>query len=531
MQELELIHFPANRRAAMMALTDCGVPMWDRSDETANAPEAFETRSPRASGPDDGPGNERFDLDPAPKRRAHQAWSTLRIAVIVGDLFILLGTPLLCHLLYLSDWVRDTPGLVFVESNCFLTLCGLHLARAYSRTAMMRSSQALHAVFLAQAGAVVAIMSFGFLSREFADLSRLWLMSSWVTSASLLLTFHLAVTVLVARIMKAGHLRERVAIVCTGPEARNALEKFRAAATPEVLIVGIFDDRKDRLPEDFNGYRIEGDTDNLLSYIRRNGIDRVIVTIPWTAEERIIKLVTKLRQTPVRVDLIAHKLISDSPTDVHRIHGVPIVTVANHRVDAQMDWLKRAEDLVLGTLILVLAAPVMLAVAIAIRLDSPGPILFRQNRSGFNNEVVEVFKFRSMYANRPLDPEARQATKGDPRVTRVGRFIRRTSLDELPQLLNVLTGEMSLVGPRPHAVPHNNYFGRQVDGYFARHNVKPGITGWAQINGYRGETDTLEKMSNRVRYDLEYIDRWSLLFDLKILFLTAFRVWLQESAY
>jgi exopolysaccharide biosynthesis polyprenyl glycosylphosphotransferase len=176
-------------------------------------------------------------------------------------------------------------------------------------------------------------------------------------------------------------------------------------------------------------------------------------------------------------------------------------------------------------------APVMIAVAICIRLDSPGPILFRQKRFGFNNEIFEVYKFRSMYTGESADPDAKQATKCDPRITPVGRFIRQTSLDELPQLLQVLSGTMSLVGPRPHAVPHNDHYGKVIDGYFARHNVKPGITGWAQVNGHRGETDTVDKMNCRVRYDLEYIDRWSLLFDIKIVILTAIRIWFQKTAY
>ena len=521
----DLIHFSANQRAAISALGDGGISSWDVEDSIAE--------------PALGPKNARpHDEEPAPRRaqdfprrRAHRAWSLLRFAMILADLVILVAAPLLCHVLLSGGWVPNTVGLAFIEIGGLLTLCGLQLAGAYSREAMQRPALVWNAFLLAEVGAIIAVLGFGFVSREFESLSRLWVILSWAISAILLYANHLGVTILVGRIMKAGHLRERVAIVCTGARARMALEKFRAAASPEISVVGIFDDRKERLPQGFAGYEMKGDIDSLLTYIRRRGIDRVIVTIPWSAEQRIVDLVAKLRQTPVRVDLIPHKLIWEFPSDVHRIHGVPIVTVANHRVDAQMDLLKRAEDLVMGALLLLAAAPVMLIIAIAIRLDSPGPILYRQKRSGFNNEVVEVLKFRSMYAGRPADPSEQQATKNDPRVTRVGRFIRRSSLDELPQLLNVLTGTMSLVGPRPHAIPHNDHFGQLVDGYFARHNVKPGITGWAQVNGFRGETDTIEKMSGRVRYDLEYIERWSLLFDLKIVFLTAIRIWLQKTAY
>ena len=528
MQEQDIIRFSTNQRAAIAALGDCGIPSWDAQVEPGTESPASEPASRRASPVE----NISVGRSATPRqRRTHRAWSSLRFAVVLGDLCAVIATPMLCHFFSLGSWVPDTAGLAFIEVSCILALCGLHFAGAYTREALQRPVQAWTSVFLAQAAPVLGVIGFAFVNHSVDDVMRAWVVTSWAASAALLLTIHLGVTALVARVMKAGHLRERVAIVCTGPRAKMVLEKFRAAAAPEVLIVGVFDDRKDRIPAEFESYGVKGDTDNLLSYIRHNAIDRVIVTIPWSAEQRIIKLVSKLRQTPVRVDLIPDKLIWEFPSDVHRIHGVPTVTVANNRVDDQMDWLKRAEDLLLGIGLLVVAAPLMLAVAVAIRLESPGPVLFRQKRSGFNNATVEVYKFRSMYANRPADPVVQQATKDDPRVTRVGRLIRRTSLDELPQLLNVVMGTMSLVGPRPHALPHNDYFGRLVDGYFARHNVKPGITGWAQVNGYRGETDTVEKMTNRVRYDLEYIDRWSLLLDLKIIILTAIRIWFQKTAY
>lgn len=476
--------------------------------------------------------DKRFDAEPiAPRHRARRAWTTLRLSLAAADLAVLVAVPEIIHRLYLGVWAAGTIELAFIELSCALSFCSLQLAGAYKRQALQRVELVWSCLALAAAGTIMGVLGFGFVTRAFSDLSRVWVIGSLCATGGVVLAMHLTMTVLVAFIMQLGHLRERVAIVCAGPLARMALERFRSVDLPEVSIVGVFDDRKERLPEGFESVEVKGDTSSLLTYVRRHGIDRVIVAIPWTAERRIVALVAKLRQVPVRVDLIPDRLIWEFPSDVHRIQGVPIVTVANRRVEAQMGLMKRLEDLVLGSALLVLAAPLMLAVAIAIRLDSRGPILFRQKRSGFNNEVVEVLKFRSMYADRAPDPDVRQATKSDARVTRVGRFIRRTSLDELPQLLNVVAGAMSLVGPRPHALPHNKHFGGLVDGYFARHNVKPGITGWAQINGARGETDTIEKMNRRIRYDLEYIERWSLLFDLKIIFLTAFRVWSQETAY
>jgi Undecaprenyl-phosphate glucose phosphotransferase len=192
---------------------------------------------------------------------------------------------------------------------------------------------------------------------------------------------------------------------------------------------------------------------------------------------------------------------------------------------------KILEDRVLAAGILVLIMPLLLLLAGLIKHDSRGPVLFRQKRYGFNNEVIDVFKFRSMYIDRCEDRSVVQATKHDPRVTRIGRILRRTSLDELPQFLNVLMGSMSIVGPRPHAVAHNEQYSRLIDEYLARHRVKPGITGWAQVNGLRGDTETLEKMEQRVRYDLYYIENWSLLFDIRIILRTLFVGFTHPNAY
>jgi putative colanic acid biosynthesis UDP-glucose lipid carrier transferase len=193
--------------------------------------------------------------------------------------------------------------------------------------------------------------------------------------------------------------------------------------------------------------------------------------------------------------------------------------------------LKNLEDRILAPIFCVIFFIPCLLIAIAIKLDSPGPVLFKQQRFGFNNNPINVLKFRTMYADRPAEPGVPQATRNDPRITRVGRFLRRSSLDELPQLWNVLMGEMSLVGPRPHAVYHNHKYAAMIDEYLGRHRMKPGMTGWAQVNGLRGETTTVEQMRARVQYDLAYIDNWSLLFDLRILFLTLFVGFVSRKAY
>ena len=214
----------------------------------------------------------------------------------------------------------------------------------------------------------------------------------------------------------------------------------------------------------------------------------------------------------------------------HQIGGLPVWRLSTKPLSDVALLLKRAEDIFFGVSLLLVAAPLMAVIALAIRLDSPGAVLFRQKRHGFNNLTFTVFKFRSMSCAGPLDQEVPQATQCDPRVTRVGWLLRRTSLDELPQLFNVLKGDMSLVGPRPHAVPHNHLFGHQIEDYFRRHRLKPGITGWAQVNALRGETKSIDKMRARVEHDLYYIDNWSLLLDFKILLRTV-TVMIHPTAY
>jgi Undecaprenyl-phosphate glucose phosphotransferase len=273
-----------------------------------------------------------------------------------------------------------------------------------------------------------------------------------------------------------------------------------------------------------------------VEFARRTRIDLVIFALPVSAENRILQMLKKLWVLPVDIRLAAHSnKLRFRPRAYSYIGGVPVLDVLDKPItdwDVVMKWLF---DKIVGSAILLLAAPLMLVTALAIKLDCRGPVLFRQKRYGFNNELIEVYKFRSMYVEQ-CDPTAMKLVqRGDSRVTRVGAFIRKTSIDELPQLFNVVfKGNLSLVGPRPHAVhakAENRLYDEAVDGYFARHRVKPGITGWAQISGWRGETDTHEKIQRRVEHDLYYIENWSVLFDLFILAKTPFALAKTENAF
>lgn len=300
-------------------------------------------------------------------------------------------------------------------------------------------------------------------------------------------------------------------------------------------IIGFIDDRSERVPENYNSLPLLGNTKDLEKLIRQEQVDQVLVALPWFAEGRIGAIVHRLRQLPVNVLLVpdmaafrhAHNRIVD-------VSGIPMFNASELPLRGWSPLIKRCEDLVLASIALVLFAPLMALVALAIRLDSKGPVLFRQKRYGYNNRLIWVFKFRSMYTERTDANAERQTTRDDDRITRVGRFIRKTSIDELPQLFNVLAGSMSMVGPRPHATATKAAgipFEEAVSEYSSRHRVKPGITGWAQINGYRGETDTLHKIKKRVEYDLEYIAKWSVWFDLYILFRTVPAVLLTKEVY
>jgi Undecaprenyl-phosphate glucose phosphotransferase len=332
-------------------------------------------------------------------------------------------------------------------------------------------------------------------------------------------------------------LQQRAVIVGAGEIGTELVRDLSASAEAEVRMLGVFDDRgDDRAPDAVEGYPKLGNVDDLVDFARSTRIDLVIFALPISAEQRILQMLRKLWVLPIDIRLAAHaNRLRFRPRSYSYVGKVPVFDLFDKPI---ADWdvvIKLAFDKIVGALALVALSPLLAVTAVAIKLDSPGPVFFRQKRYGFNNELIEVFKFRSMYADK-LDPTAsRLVTRGDPRVTRVGRFIRKTSIDELPQLLNVVfKGDLSLVGPRPHAV-HAKAADRQydevVDGYFARHRVKPGITGWAQVNGWRGETDTQEKIQQRVEHDLYYIENWSILLDLYILAITPSSLLKTQNAF
>ena len=325
--------------------------------------------------------------------------------------------------------------------------------------------------------------------------------------------------------------RRTVVIVGAGPLGAKVARALLDGQSDGVEFLGFFDDRKDHRLHPASSPHLLGMLSDLSDYVRKNGVREVYITLPLGSQPRIVQLLEQIQGTTASLffvpDVFGISIIQGRLQDMN---GVPVVGICETPFTGTNELIKRLSDIVLSLLILVLISPFLLAVTMGVKLSSPGPIIFKQRRNGLDGEEIIVYKFRSM---RTLDDGhiVKQATKGDPRITRFGAFIRRTSLDELPQFINVLQGRMSIVGPRPHAVAHNEEYRKLIKAYMVRHKVKPGITGWAQVNGSRGETDTVDKMKTRVEYDLEYLRNWSLALDLQIIVRTVRLVIFDRHAY
>ena len=357
------------------------------------------------------------------------------------------------------------------------------------------------------------------------DHVRTWYGVWMLTSCLAIVANRLLAQLALSKLACQGAFKMRLAVYGTGALADRIIGEVLATGQQSVAFVGAFDDRCDqkRLPD--SGYGSSGGIDDLIARGRAGKIDQIIIALPQTAERRTAEVARRLEQLPVSLHIVTH--IAGDLADVvsaHQVSALGSVGLIDIKTKPLADWgryIKTAEDYVIGSLALFIALPVMAAIAVAIKFDSPGPVLFRQRRHGLNRRVIEVLKFRSMTVMEN-GAAVQQAKRVDARVTRAGQFLRRTSLDELPQLINVLRGEMSLIGPRPHALVHDDHYGEMLERYANRHQVKPGMTGWAQVNGFRGPTETPDKMRDRVDRDLTYIDRWSLWLDLKILAMTVF---------
>jgi len=448
----------------------------------------------------------------------------LATALRVADIALILLSGLACYYIrypYREPLPAEWSALIIVT---FTAAYVFHFCRLYDPERLIVRPYQARRILLASLTVVLVTLAIGYLTKTSADYSRTWI-SMWAGSALLLIFLVRAYFgYRLSRWHDKGWLTRRVAIVGAGEQGQLLLNHISAAADSGVSLVGLFDDRRSRVPSQICGIAVRGTVDDLLKLINSEDIDEVIVALPWSAIDRLRDVMTKLRAAPIDVRLCPEGVAYQFPNASYsKAWGVGMLDAYERPLKNWHSVTKRIEDRLFAVLILLFVAPLMLSIAIAIRLETRGPILFRQRRYGFSNELIEVYKFRTLYFDQTDWNDEKQVTKNDPRVSKVGAFLRRSGLDELPQLFNVLKGEMSIVGPRPHPTQTKAggmLFEDVVLEYFSRHRVKPGITGWAQVNGWKGETDTKEKIQRRVEHDLYYIDRWSVWFDLKIILLT-----------
>lgn len=466
-----------------------------------------------------------------------------------------ISTSLVCGLLRIADlcaigasgaaaywiWVAGEPSLHWMTYvlvamlGALLAINAFHIAGGYSWETVCSISDSLRRTLFAWAGVLALLLVIAFATKTSDQFSRAWLMLWFSFSTVLLATARIVFYLAILDWKSQGRLRRNVVVFGVGQIGQRLISEIASKSQPEVRILAAFDDRLQRSPHYCWEIPVMGDLEALIEFTRDHPVDSVIVALPPSAEERLLEIFDRLSTLPVDVRLCTGTVgFRLGPVGVSHLCNVPLLNVIDRPLSGWRHTVKSMEDHILASLILVMIAPLMLLIAIAIKLDSPGPVFFRQKRYGFNNQLIEVFKFRTMYDDK-RDENAEQLTRrNDPRVTPLGAFLRRSSLDELPQFFNVLRGEMSIVGPRPHACAAKAagvLYQDAVQRYAARHRVKPGITGWAQINGWRGETETLEQIEQRVRHDLMYIENWSLALDLKIILVTAFAGFTGRRAY
>jgi Undecaprenyl-phosphate glucose phosphotransferase len=456
--------------------------------------------------------------------------------VQVTDSLLLLFCGLLARSMLTPLGGLHSDGSLFLATAtaAFVVSVFLFRADAYLLTSLRSLGQQLKLLpisLLAGAGSMMVCL---FLMRHDGLVFRQWPFLWLFLSAITLVASRSYLAGLLHRWTDSGKMARRVAVIGAGEFSREFIQRLRCEPHA-YTVVGLYDDRLSRIPAVQEGVRVRGSVRDLLERSREEQIDLIVIALPLTSISRISKILEQIGSAVADIclttDFVGFRYRS---SQISSVGSNPVVLVEERPLKDWRAAKKATFDLVIGSLMFIVVAPLLALIAVAIRLDSPGPILFRQPRLGFNNRLFTCYKFRSMHHGMTDLMGDRQATRGDSRVTRVGKWLRALSLDELPQLFNVLRGNMSLVGPRPHppnTKAEDKLFTEVVAKYAFRHRVKPGITGWAQVNGWRGETKTVDQIENRVACDLAYIENWSLWFDLRIMVLTITREILSRHAF
>jgi len=390
----------------------------------------------------------------------------------------------------------------------------------------------IKSISIAWSSTLCVLLSIAFITQTTETQSRLVLMTWGIVTPLSLMAWRYSFRLIKKNVSTKEKYQQKCVIVGASEHGVELAKELHQNRHLGYNLLGVYDDRDpERLPLDSMPAPLLGSVDEAIERAKSNEFRHVYIALPMLAKGRVKEILSSLSDTTARVylvpDFYSYNLMQSKWRNVG---SIPTLSVHDTPFYGVNTFLKRLEDVVIGSAILAAISPILAVIAIGVKLSSPGPVIFKQDRYGLDGKKIKVYKFRSMKTTENGN-EVKQATKGDPRVTKFGAFIRKTSLDELPQFINVLQGRMSIVGPRPHAVAHNEEYRKLVSRYMLRHKVKPGITGWAQVNGFRGETDTLEKMEKRIEFDLRYIQSWSLYLDLKIIFLTIFKGFVGKTAY
>jgi Undecaprenyl-phosphate glucose phosphotransferase len=439
------------------------------------------------------------------------------------------------YCIYLSHGRLDVQMYIgVVVLYAIMTTSLFHHANLYETHTISAWPNRVGRLFASAAFSCTLVIILAYCLKISDQISRVWFLLFWLSSTLFIVVARGISKNIIGKCGIPGHPAGSIAVVAASGQSKRWLSQLNDRKMGN-LILGVFDYRRSRIENNIAGHPVLGDRDYLVSLARLGKISKVVIALPWNAEQRITEIVDDLRAVPVAVclapDLIGYLVATSRGGNQETM---PLFEVAAKPISGWSAIIKTAEDKILAAIALLLLSPLMALICIAIPLDSPGPILFRQMRYGFNNQLFEIFKFRTMYHEQRDETASKLTVRDDPRVTRVGRFLRRYSLDELPQLFNVLNGTMSMIGPRPHAKAAKaggRLYEEVVPKYAFRHNVKPGITGWAQTNGWRGETDNEEKIQKRVEYDLYYAENWSLWLDIRILFWSAICVIRGENSW
>ncbi|HUA51783.1 MAG TPA: undecaprenyl-phosphate glucose phosphotransferase [Candidatus Sulfotelmatobacter sp.] len=459
--------------------------------------------------------------------------------VETSDILVITMSAALAYVVYLGERPTD-PGLYFVATvlAAFFGYLAFRSAGLYEMRRIAEFHNSIRSLAIGWGSVFAGLAIVSFLVKAAPDYSRAWTIMSFAFGFLGLLTTRYGFALLHARWAREGRLAH-VTLLLGGGELGVRVSKRLRESDSHMQVVGFFDDRRARVPNAIEGLPWLGGSDDLLRFVIEHPIDSVIIALPLIADERIDQLIRDLRQHPVDVfivpDFLGLRLGETVAAKVwSAVPGVLLVPVASRPIAGWGGILKTIEDKVIAALALALFGPLMLVIAATIKLTSPGPVLFRQPRIGYNQREFSALKFRTMHHAMSMAKPDRLTTRGDPRITPLGALLRKTSLDELPQLINVLRGEMSIVGPRPHvstARAADKLYNEAVTEYAARHRVKPGITGWAQVNGWRGPTETIEQIQKRVEHDIYYIDNWSIALDLWIIALTAVKGFFSRNAF